>query len=117
MNVSVKLVVFEHPNPAEWHRYCSYCPAIKTSFGRAETVKEVLRIVREDYLIWELGYRIISTNLPKRGWIINENSIIPPTFTDEEALELTKKSYELQQLVNAQIFVLNVEVPKAKTTW
>lgn len=117
MKVTVKLVVFEHPNPAEWHRYCSYCPEIQCFFGRGETVEATIEKFKTDYLVQELSLRNMSTNLKYYGWDISENSLIPPTFTDEEALQLTMKSYELPHLVNVEIFSIHVEVPPARTKW
>ena len=35
--VTVKLVVFKHPEPEKWPIYCSYCPAINEYQGRSNT--------------------------------------------------------------------------------
>ena len=42
--VSVKLVVFKHPEPTRWDTYCSYCPELQYFFGRGETVNVFITI-------------------------------------------------------------------------
>jgi hypothetical protein len=109
MHVSVKLVVFEHPTWSD--KYCSYCPELQYFFGRGSTIATVIERVK-DNLIWELKGRLHYRNLKIRDWQITENSVIPPTFTDEEAVALTEKSYEMN-ITDYQIIVINVEVPQA----
>jgi hypothetical protein len=110
MEVSVKLVVFWNH---EQGRYCSYCPELRCVFGKGETVQKVVQIVREDYLLWELRNRFWQINLWRRGWKITENSVIPPIFTDEEAVKRAKEVYG-PLIVDHQIVVIHVEVPKAE---
>lgn len=40
--VSVKLVVFKHPEPARWDTYASYCPATKDFCAHGKSVTEVV---------------------------------------------------------------------------
>ena len=110
MEVSVKLVVFWNH---EEGKYYSYCPELRCVFGRGQTFEEVVRIVREDYLLWELRERFWQVSLWKRGWKITENSVVPPIFTDEEALSRARAIHG-DKIVDHQIVVINVEVPKAE---
>lgn len=113
--VSVKLVVFKHPEPAKWDTYCSYCPELQYYFGRGETVNEVVKQVRQT-LLEELQNRNDYKNLQNLGWEIAENSIKVPIFTDEEAIRLSEQSYEIT-ISNYQIIKIDVEVPPAKKMW
>ncbi len=117
MNVTVKVVVFKNTNRPHRKFYCSYCPELRYFFGTGDTIEEVLEMIKAKSLLWELGYRILSNNLQRRGWIISENSIIPPKFTNDEAVELTKKLYKLSQLEYLKIIELNVEAPTPRTKW
>ena len=107
MEVSVKLVVFWNHEQGE---YYSFCPELSCVFGRGESIEVVVRIVREDYLLWELKERFWQINLWKRGWKITENSVIPPIFTDEDALNRAKEIYGAK-IVDYQIVAIHVEVP------
>lgn len=107
MDVSVKLVVFYHHGQG---KYCSYSPELKCFNARAATVAEVIHLFTHEYLLWELENRFYAVNLYKRSWEITEDSVIPPTFTDEEAVKLTEKSYEIK-IKEYQIEVINVKVP------
>jgi hypothetical protein len=108
MKVTVKLVVFWHER---YNEYCSYCPEIKCPMVRKDTIKEVINHFTKEYLLWELQNRNIRRNLKNYKWIYEGTSIIPPKFTDEEAVILTEKSYELE-LSEYQIVVINVELPE-----
>ena len=113
--VSVKLVVFEHPEPARWDTYCSYCPELQYFFGRGETVNEVVEQVHQT-LLEELQNRNAYKNLHNLGWNITDTSIKVPIFTDEEAVSLTEQSYEVT-ISNYQIVKIDVEVPPARKLW
>ena len=109
MEIKVKLVVFEHPDPAEWDRYCSYCPELIDFFGRGDTIQHCINWVQR-HLEEELKKRDKYKNLKLRNWTYDNNSANPPIFTDEEAVKLTEESYELK-LSEYQIFELHAEVP------
>jgi len=115
MNVTVKVVVFKHPEPTRWGIYCSYCPELEYFFGRGDSVEKVIDNVKEN-LIEELKNRNAYRNLKIMNWEISENSIIPPKFTDEEAINLAEESYELH-IEHPQIIEINVEVPPAQKLW
>ena len=110
--VSVKLVVFKHPEPARWDTYCSYCPELQYFFGRGETVNEVVEQVHQT-LLEELQNRNAYKNLHNLGWNITDTSIKVPIFTDEEAVRLTEQSYSTK-IVEPQIIVVDVEVPNIR---
>ena len=103
------LVVFYHHGFKE---YCSYCPEIECFNARAETIPELINLFKQEYLLWELENRFYNSNLWIRGWKISEDSVIPPIFTDEEAIKLTEKSYEIP-ISDYQIEKIDVEVPRA----
>lgn len=107
--VSVKLVVFKHPEPARWDTYCSYCPELQYFFGRGETVNVVINDVR-NHLLVELSHRLRYVNLKNCGWEVSENSAKPPIFADDEAIRLTEKSYGIK-ISNYQIIKIDVELP------
>lgn len=109
MQVAVKLVIFWH---CEWDKYCSYCPELHFFFGRGDTIEKCVLVVREE-LLDELKGRLKYTNLKVRNWQVSENSIIPPTFTDEQAVKLAEENYELS-IPEHQIVEINVEVPKPR---
>lgn len=111
MNVTVKVVVFKNTNRPDRKLYCSYCPELEYFFGDGNTIEEVLNDVKK-ILIRELKNRFKYRNLKIRNWEISENSIIPPKFTDEEAVELTKDLYELPKLENMSVNEISVNVPK-----
>lgn len=113
--VSVKLVVFKHPEPARWDTYCSYCPELQYFFGRGETVNEVVEQVHQT-LLEELQNRNAYKNLHNLGWNITDTSIKVSIFTDEEAVSLTEQSYEVT-ISNYQIVKIDVEVPPARKLW
>lgn len=113
--VSVKLVVFKHPEPTRWDTYCSYCPELQYFFGRGETVNDVVEQVRQT-LLEELQNRNAYKNLHNLGWNITDTSIKVPIFTDEEAVSLTEQSYEIT-ISNYQIVKIDVEIPPARKLW
>lgn len=110
MTVQVKLVIFYHEHLGI---YCSSCPALRCSFGQGSSAQECIRIVKDEYLLWELRNRNICSNLKKYGWQITNDAVIPPTFTDEEAVAYTERMYELQ-IPEHQIVVIQTVVPDAK---
>jgi hypothetical protein len=107
MQVSVKLVVFKHP---EWEPCCSYFPELEYFFGRGDSVEKCVECIKNN-LLWELQNRFKLRKLKIRGWEVSKNSIIVPKFTDEEAVTLTEESYEIK-IPEFQIVVINVEVPE-----
>ena len=109
MKVKVTLVVFEHPNPTEWDRYCSYCPELWDFFGRGDTIQQCIDWVQTN-LEEELQNRNKYRNLKIRNWVYDNNCAIPPIFTHDEAVKLTEKSYEID-IPEYQIFELYAEVP------
>ena len=111
-NVKIKVVVFEHPQPEVWGKYCGYCPETQNFQSRGNTIDEVLEVVKH-HLYLDLCHRFKYTNLQNLGWEITENSIKVPIFADEEAVRLTERSYELK-LDKFQILEIYVEVPPAK---
>lgn len=113
MRVKVKLVVFRHPEPAEWGTFCSYCPELKYFFGRGNAKNDVLENVTA-YLLRMLCYRNKQSNLKELGWEVSENSVKVPIFTDEESVKLTEKSYGIK-ITEPQIVEIDVEVPIVTT--
>lgn len=113
--VSVKLVVFKHPEPARWDTYCSYCPELQYFFGRGETVNEVVEQVRQT-LFEELQNRNAYKNLQNLGWEITDTSIKVPIFTNEEAVSLTEQSYGIK-ISNPIIIEIDVKIPPARKLW
>ena len=107
MQVTVKLVVFWHPDQ---NQYCSYCPELKFFFGRGATIHTCIDKVRAN-LLWELRGRLKYRNLKIRNWQVSENSIIPPTFTNEQAVKRTEQSYEMT-ITDYQIVEITVDAPK-----
>ena len=109
MRVQVKMVVFT-TDKNEWgNAYCSYCPATNYPFGRSDTIEEIVADV-QGHLLNLLCHRLIYKNLRNCGWIITENSVKPPIFTDEEVVYLTEQSYSTT-IVAPKIIELDVEVP------
>jgi hypothetical protein len=104
--------VFEHPNPSEWDIYCSYCPELIDFSAHGKNVKEVVECI-ERHLKEELQNRIAHRTLIIKGWEVSKNSAIPPIFTNEEALKLTEKLFEID-IPGYQIFELHAELPPAK---
>jgi hypothetical protein len=108
MEVTVKLVVFWHPEKVE---YCSACPEIYCSLVMRDTIENVVSDFTDVYLKGYIAQLNINPFWKKYGWQITENSVIPPTFTDEEAVKFTEESYE-RSITEYQIVRINVEVPE-----
>lgn len=116
MKVTVNAVVFRHPEPTAWGVYCSYCPELQYFYGRGNTIQEVIERIRE-HLFLELSHRGDYANLTKLyGWMVSENSIKVPTFTESEMVKLAEKSYELK-IEDFQIIPITMEVPPVKILW
>ncbi len=114
MQVKVKLVVFEHPNPTEWDVYASYCPATRDYCARGKTVQQVIDYVTRN-LCAELENRCHFINLTRMGWKISETSAIPPIFADEEVVAETERLFEIK-IENPIIIELDVELPPSRRT-
>lgn len=106
--ISVKAVVFEHPEPQKWGKYCGYCASIKYECGHS-TIQEVIADI-QSHLLKLLCHRFIYKNLENCGRRIDENSTIPPIFTDGTLIVLTEQLYEVK-IVEPKIIEVNVELP------
>lgn len=112
--VSVKLVVFRHPEPARWDVYASYCPATHNFCCRGKSVPEVLAMF-EKMLIRHLENRMFFDNLTDFGWDVSENSAKPPIFADEYLISETERMFELK-IKDPLIITVDVELPKSRKT-
>lgn len=112
--VSVKLVVFRHPNPARWDTYASYCPATHNLCARGKTVAEVIAYF-EKMLIRELENRMFFVNFKNWGWVVSDNSAKPPIFADEYLISETERIFEVT-IKDPLIITVNVELPKSRKT-
>lgn len=112
--VSVKLVVFQHPEPARWDTYASYCPATGNFCSCGKSVSEVVKIFKES-LIRDLQNRIAFKNLKLYGWKVSENSAIPPIFADEYIVHRAEQIFEVT-IKEPLIINVDVELPRAEKT-
>lgn len=93
--VKIRVIVFEHPEPQIFGKFCGYCPSTNNFEGRGNSIKDVLTVIRK-HLYLDLCHRFKYKNLQNLGWEITNNSIKVPTFTDEEAIRLTEQLYEIK---------------------
>lgn len=115
MEVKIKVVVFEHPEPQTFGKFCGYCPA-NGYFCSGADVTDISNRIR-DVIVLELQQRKSFPNhLLKFGWQVSENLIIPPIFANEELVHLAESSYSLK-ISNPIIVELNVKVPPAQKTF
>lgn len=42
--VKIRAIVFEHPEPQIFGKFCGYCPATNNFEGRGNSIKDVLTI-------------------------------------------------------------------------
>lgn len=112
--VSVKLVVFRHPNPARWDTYASYCPATHNLCCRGKSIAEVIAMF-EKMLIRELENRMFFVNCKNWGWEVSENSAKPPIFADECLISETERMFEVT-IKDPLIITINVKLPKSRKT-
>lgn len=112
--VSVKLVVFKHPEPARWDTYASYCPATSNFCSCGQSVSEVVEIFKKS-LIRDLQNRLAYKNMKIWGWEVSENSAKPPIFTDEYIVHRAEQIFEVT-IKEPIIINVDVELPRAKKT-
>lgn len=112
--VSVKLVVFKHPEPARWDTYASYCPATRNFCAYGKSVSEVVEMF-EKMLIRELENRMFFVNFKNWGWEVSENSAKPPIFADEYLISETERMFEVT-IKDPLIITVDVELPKSRKT-
>lgn len=112
--VSVKLVVFKHPDAARWDTYASYCPATHNFCARGKTVAEVISYF-EQMLVRELENRMFFVNFKNWGWEVSENSAKSPNFADEYLISETERIFEVA-IKDPQIITVDVELPKSRKT-
>jgi hypothetical protein len=114
MTVSVKLVVFKHPEPARWDTYASYCPATCDFCAFGKSVSEVVEKFKKT-LFRDLQNRLAYKNMKIWGWEVFENSAIPPIFADEYIVKETERVFEVT--INEPIIIkVDVELPRAEKT-
>ena len=89
--VSVKLVVFKHPEPARWDTYASYCHATRNFCA---IPVQILLAVQLPW-IRDLQNRLAYVNMKNYGWEVSENSAKPPIFTDEYLVSETERIFEV----------------------
>ena len=112
--VSVKLVVFKHPEPARWDTYASYCPATKDFCAHGKSVSEVVDKFKS-MLIRDLQNRLAYVNMKNYGWEVSENSAKPPIFADEYLVSETERIFEVT-IKEPIIITIDVELPRAEKT-
>lgn len=112
--VSVKLVVFKHPEPARWDTYASYCPATKDFCACGNSVTEVVEKFKK-ILFVDLQNRIAYKNMKNWGWEVSENSAKPPIFADEYLVSETERMFEVT-IKEPIIITIDVELPRAEKT-
>ncbi|HJF98411.1 MAG TPA: hypothetical protein K8V61_03855 [Bacteroides clarus] len=110
MRVKVKIVVFEHPAPQTFGKFCGYCPATKY-FCSGTDVTDISNRITDILMIVLQQRKKFPNYLKKRGWKITENSIESPIFTDKELVQLTESSYVLK-INNPIIVELDVKIPQ-----
>ena len=114
MRVSVKLVVFRHPEPARWDTYASYCPATNNFCAFGNSISEVVEKFKK-ILLRDLQNRRAYQNMKNWGWKVSENSAIPPIFTDEYMLQETERIFGVT-IIEPLIISVDVELPRAEKT-
>ena len=112
--VSVKLVVFKHPEPARWDIYASYCPATKDFCAHGKSTHEVVEKFKS-MLIRDLQNRLAYANMKNYGWEVTESSAKPPTFAYEYLISETERIFEVT-IKEPIIITVDVELPKAEKT-
>lgn len=112
--ISVKLVVFKHPEPEKWDIYASYCPATKDFCASGKSVSEVIEKFK-GLLLFDLENRLTYRNLKDYGWKVSENSAIPPIFADKELVSETERMFEIK-IKNPIIIIVDVRLPRAERT-
>lgn len=112
--VSVKLVVFRHPEPAKWDIYASYCPATRNFCAYGKSVSEVVDKFKS-MLMRNLQNRLAYVNMKNYGWEVSENSAKPPIFADECLVSETERIFEVT-IKEPIIITVDVELPKAEKT-
>lgn len=112
--VSVKLVVFKHPEPARWDVYASYCPATRNFCACGKSVSEVVDKFKS-MLIRDLKNRLAFVNMKNYGWEVGENLAKPPIFVDEYLVSETERMFEVT-IKDPIIITVDVELPKAERT-
>lgn len=112
--VSVKLVVFKHPEPARWDTYCSYCPATCDFCACGNSVIEVVEKFKKTLFV-DLQNRLAYRNMKNWGWQVSENSAIPPIFADEYLVTETERIFEVT-IKEPIIINVDVELPRAEKT-
>ena len=103
----IKVLKFENPSNLESNRFCCACKAIClfTSGCSSDDALQRVKNIFQGYL----ENRLYPQHLLKMGWQVSENSVIPPTFTDEELIEFAS-SYFRVKITDYQIIELNVSV-------
>ena len=112
--VSVKLVVFKHPEPARWDYYASYCPATHNFCTHGKSIGEVVEKFKK-MLIVELKNRLAYVNMKNYGWEVSEKSAKPPIFADEYIVSETERIFEVS-IKEPIIITVDVELPRAEKT-
>ena len=90
-------------------------PALRYFVDNKKSAEEVLSVINRHF-VQELTHRLRYKNLKIRGWEVSENSVKPPTFTDEKIVSLTEQLYEIR-IVEPKIVALNVELPLSRNLW
>jgi len=114
MRVEVTLVVFQHPEPAKWDTYASYCPETHCFCAFGKNVPEVVDEFKK-ILFRDLQNRLAYENMKIWGWNVSKNSAKPPIFADEYALQETERIFEVT-IKEPIIIKVDVELPRAEKT-
>lgn len=93
MEVKIKVIAFEHPNSFKGGKYCCACRDI-CLFTANITFDAALTDIRKVLLSYLQDKKFIR--LQKMGWKICGNSIIPPSYSDEELLRYAEEFYDLK---------------------
>ena len=109
MRVIVQLLVFLNKRD-EGKKYQSYCPEIRYFFGSGNSVEEVVTEVTATLLSY-LAKRFLIGNFKHYGWVITEDSVERPTFTEEQTVKRAEELFGFP-ITDYQIVKIDVELPK-----
>lgn len=112
--ISVKFVVFKHPEPTKWDVYASYCPATHNFCASGNSIPDVIEVFKK-MLYRELQNRLAYVNMTNYGWKVGEDYAKPPIFADEYLVSETERVFEVE-IKEPIIITVDVELPKAEKT-
>ena len=106
MKITVKAVLFVHP---ERGKHEIYCPATRCLWSDSETEEEAIRhatgwandVIQQEYF------------LKKYGWKNENGKLIPPEYTDDELLAEAMNAYKhtCAMIPNPKIVIIETDHP------